>query len=65
MACLPVNKGMPSFLMAPHIFFYFPEARVDLPGLDRLQHNWIVVGAFVAVQYEHGGASSGIPRVGA
>ena len=35
----PMNKGMSSIPTAPRIFFHLPEARVDLPGLDRLQHN--------------------------
>ena len=36
----PVNKGVSSNPMALHILFHLPESRVDLPGLDRLQHSW-------------------------
>ena len=33
----PANKEMSSISTAPCIFFCLPEARVDLPGCDRLQ----------------------------
>ena len=35
----PVNKGRSSIPMALRIFFHLPEARVDLPGLEWLQHS--------------------------
>ena len=38
---------------------------MNLPGLERLQHNWHCLSAeLIIVWYEYGGASSGIPRVG-
>ena len=37
-ACPPINKGMSCIPMALCIFFYLPEATLDLPGLDRLQN---------------------------
>ena len=31
---------MSSIHMTLHVFFHLPESRVDLPGLDQLQHHW-------------------------